>query len=83
MKDNPVCLQVNWDENEEFIHAWTEVNTLKLIFFVFVMERLYIGMSDNETCRGMIASQDDFININDIIFCNPTCIIYPRLSNRF
>ncbi|XP_067056147.1 cryptochrome-1-like [Acropora muricata] len=27
MKDNPVCLQVNWDENEEFIHAWTEART--------------------------------------------------------
>ena len=32
-------------------------------------------MSDNKTCTGMIASQDDFININDDIFCNPTCII--------
>ncbi|KAK2553231.1 Cryptochrome-1 [Acropora cervicornis] len=27
MKDNPVCLQVNWDKNEEFIHAWTEART--------------------------------------------------------
>ena len=41
MKDNPVCLQVNWDENEEFIHAWTEVNR-RWVFFVFVLERVIL-----------------------------------------
>lgn len=25
MEGNPVCLQVPWDSNQEFIQAWTEV----------------------------------------------------------
>ena len=78
MKDNPVCLQVNWDQNEEFLHAWTEVNR----HWVY-LERIYIGMSDDETSRGMIAKQDDFSNINDIIFEIPLVYYLPRLFKRF
>lgn len=61
------CKWIGTKMKSLFMHGqrWTDFG-----FFCFCF-----GMSDNKTCTGMIASQDDFININDIIFCNPTCII--------